>query len=254
MSAQPIVGSGPSNQSIYEVKTSQAHPIGTRGYLPDGRVFFYTLNDTAAALNVGQVIVASDIVANHQNVATATNSLAVGASVVRDVTLGATAAAADLYKDGYLAVTDAGGQGQTFQLRSHDLVGSGGTGDFPIYGSVAVASDASTTVSLFRNLYAGPQISQTNQQDVVVGIPTTTIPVGSSAAQYGWLQTWGPAAVLFGAAIGTVGQAVVPDTSVQGAVEEDNTATTVSQEPIVGYTMSIGVDTEYQMVDLRIRP
>ena len=254
MSAQPIMRSGGvSNQSIYTVTTSPRQRIGEGGYLPDGRVFYYTMNTTAAALTIGELQVQADIAANHQNLATATTSLAVGSQVVTDVTLGATAAAVDIYQEGYLHVASDGGAGQMFQIREHAAIASAGTGDFQIYGAVAVASDASTTVSLTKNLYRDPQQSNLDQADVLVGVPVVTIPVGSTTTQYGWLQTYGPCPVLCDESVAAFGQCIVPGTSIVGAVEEDDTVTTVSQEPIVGWNMTALVDTEHQLVDLRIR-
>lgn len=255
MSAQPIVMSGgPSSQSIYDVTTSPRHRPGTRGYLPDGRVFYYTENTSGAALTIGELQVHPELVANHQNLDVADDSLVVGSDVITAVTLGATEATVNQYKDGYLNVISNGGAGQMFQIRSHAAIDSAGTGDFYIYGKVAVASDASTQVSLQLNPYRSPQQGNVDQEDVPVGVPTVTIPIGSTDAQYGWLQTWGPCAVRFDEGIATVGQAVTIGVGTVGRVEEDDTATTESQEFIVGYTLQVATDGEHQIVDLRIRP
>lgn len=254
--ANPILDNGQgANQSIYEISTVEKHTYGQRARFEDGRVFYYTRHMGSSALAIGELHVAPQLVANHQNMATATNVLAVGVLDIGDITLGATAATANQYRFGYLAVTDGGGQAQYFRIRSHSAVASAGVmSDLVVFDAPHTASDAGTTVSLHTSLYDTPQQSNTDQADVLVGVPVITIPAGNTTAQFGWLQTWGPCPVLFDEAVSGIGSALVPGTSTAGSVEEDDTATTVSQEPIVGYNIAAGVDTEFQLVDLRIRP
>jgi len=254
--ANPILDNGQgANQSIYEVSTVEKHAYGQRARFEDGRVFYYTRHQGSAALSIGELMVAPELVGNHQNMATATNVLAVSVLDIGNITLGATAATANQYRFGYLAVTDGGGQGQYFRIRSHSAVASAGVmSDLVVFDGPHTASDAGTTVSLHTSLYDTPQQSNTDQADVLVGVPVITIPAGNTTTQFGWLQTWGPCPVLFDEAVAAFGQALVPGTSTAGSVEEDDTATTVSQEPIVGYNIAAGVDTEFQLVDLRIRP
>ena len=252
--ATPILHNGVgSPQSVNASSITRYHTIGTRGVLQDGRVYYYARNGTAAELSAGKLYSRVNGVANHQNLATTTTSLAVGSDIATGITLGATAAAAGLYRDGYLAVTDGGAQGSYYKIVSHDDIASAGTGSFLLDSPIAVVSDANTTVSLIRNAYDDPQISVTDQQDVVLGVPNFTIPIGSTTTQYGWIQTWGECPVLCDESVAAFGQCIVPGSSTAGSVEEDDTATTVSQEPIVGYNVTALVDTEYQVIDLRIR-
>lgn len=252
----PILDNGQgANQSIYEISTIERHTFGQRARFEDGRVFYYTRNMGSAALAIGELHVAPQIVNNHQNMATATNALAVSDVNVGNITLGATLATENQYRFGYLVATDGGGQGQYFRIRSHSAVASAGVmSDLVLFDGPHTASDAGTTVSLHTSLYDTPQQSNTDQQDVLIGVPIITFPAGDTTAQFGWMQTWGPCPVLFDEAVATVGQCLVPGTGTAGSVEEDDTATTVSQEPIVGYNIAIGVDTEFHLVDLRIRP
>ena len=243
--ANPVLVNGVgSGQSIFRSSSSQTHTLGTKGVLGE-RVFYYAKAPSGSAITRGLLHVAADIVANHQNLATATNSLVSGSRVALDVTLGATAATASQYADGYLVVTDAGGEGQTFRVKDHGAIASAGTGDFDLYDEIETASDASTTVSLFKNLFDSPQVSNVDQADTVVGVPVATI----AAGEYGWVQTSGPCAVLFDEAVAGIGDQLTIGSLTAGSVE----AADAANEPIVGYTLSAGVDTEYQLVDLRIR-
>ena len=256
--AKPILYNGIApDHSIYEVKTSPQAAIGARGFLPDGRVFFYAKSTSASALTRGQLLVRPDLVANHQNMATDQTLVSVGQTRIAAgaITPGATAVTADQYKEGYLVVTDGGAEGTVHKIRNNSAFTSGtADGTVDLYDSIQVAWDANTTVSFHANAYDTPQISNTDQQDVLAGVPPTTIPIGSTTTQYGWIQTWGECAVLCDEAVASIGQAVTIGSSVQGAIEEDDTATTVSQEPIVGYNIAALVDTEYQLVYLTIRP
>lgn len=249
---KPMLLNGQSNQSIHDSSSEQQHHLGTMGRLPDGRVFYYASAPSGAAIAVGEIQVARERVADNAELATATTSLAVGSLVVPvgGITNGGTAIAANQYREGYLQVSDGGGQGYIYRIKDHDAFSaSSADGAVRLMDPVKIASDAGTTVSFIYNLYSEPQQANTDQADVVVGVACA----GIAAGEFGWIQTWGVCPVICDEAIAAVGQAIVPGTSTAGAGEEDDTATTVSQEPIVGYNLTPFVDTEYQLVDLRIR-
>ena len=254
----PILHNGiGSPQNIWTVSTTPHHKIGTRGFMNDGRVFYYGRNTSANILAVGEVHVRADLVANHQNLATDESLVSVGSNVlpVGSVTPGATAITADQYAEGLLVVTDADSQGYEYKIRSNSAFSSAtADGSITLYDDIQLAWGSGTTVSLHVNAYDSPQQSNTDQQDVLVGVPKVAIPAGDSTTQYGWFQTWGECSVLCDEAVATFGQALTIGTGVAGAVEEDDTATTVSQEPIVGYNIAALVDTEFQLIYLTIRP
>lgn len=254
--ANPIMPNGlGSPQSIYSASTVKRHEVGARGFLPDGRVFYYARNTSASILAAGELMVRPDIVPNHGNLATVTTALVVGSPKVGAITLGATLMTANQYADGYMAVVDGGGQGHLYKVKSHSAVASAGTlSDLVLFDEIAVVSDAGTEVSLIPNAYDNPSQSDVDQLDIPVGVPTFAIPAGDTTTQYGWLQTWGECPVLCDAAVAALAQAVTIGTGLVGAVEEDNTLTGVSQEFIVGFNVTALVDTEFQIVDLRIRP
>jgi hypothetical protein len=266
--ANPIVFDGglkASPQSIYEVhsvshdagaRANGYHPIGTRGWLPDGRAYRYARSGTSAALTRGQLHVEPEVVANHLDLACVATSGAVGSFVVSGVTIGATALTENQYQDGLLVVTDGAGEAIEYKIRGHAAFSASATTvAITLYDPIAVALDATSTVSLIYDSYDRPQLSAVDQSDVLVGVPTFTITQSTTTTTYfGWVQTWGKCPVLCDEAIATVGQAITIGTGVTGAAEEDDTATTVSQEPIVGYNITPFVDTEYQVVMLRVAP
>lgn len=264
MSIYPILTNGMGSlHDIHHAYTSPVQAVGQRGHLPDGRVFYYTYNYTATALTLGELLVTATVTPNHhdQTVNAAGDFTAGETSVVFNP--GATAIALGEYEDGYAFISDGTGQGITYRIRDHEGNAGSAQSNANLYDPVITGTAAASTVSLVRNPYMMPQQSNTTVSEVPVGVPQVTIPAATTAPtataavvapQYGWVQTWGPCAVLCDEAVATEGQAITIGTSVAGAVEEDDTATTVSQEFIVGYNLTPLVDTEYQMVDLRIRP
>ena len=253
--ANPIVGSYGSPQSIFTTGTVKNHKTGTRGHFPDGRVFYYCENTTAAALTVGELLVTALGVVNHQNT-TANASTDMGlASFKPIVTVGATAVTVNQYDEGWLSIQTDAGAGRTYKILHTPAVASGATGVFTLYDPIQVASDGTTAMTLTRNMWRDPQQSNTTVAENLVGIPQVTIAAGDTTTQYGWVQTWGPATGLADEAVTALaGQAIVAGTGVAGRVEEDDTATTVSQEQIVGYNLQPLIDGDHSLIFLTIAP
>lgn len=170
---------------------------------------------------------------------------AVGAKEA-SVTIGTGAATADFFQDGWLVVQDGTGEGRAYAIEGHDAIGASSAGVFKLKEAIDTAGAVSqVNVDLHRNIYAGVVISVSDQADLPVGIPTVAI----TNAEYGWVQTWGPAAVLMDEAI-VAGGALTIGSSVAGAVELLDAA----GEPLVGTMAGVaGIDTEYQMIDLCLK-
>lgn len=263
MSHPQLYGGQGSGQEIHVAATSPVQRVGERGFLPDGRVFYYAWNHTAAALTLGEIAVTATVTPNHhdQTVNAAADFSAGALDVV--FTVGATAIVLEEYKDGYVFISDGTGEALTYAIKSHAGQAGSTTSTATLWSRVITGTATGSTMSLVRHPYMNGQQSNTTVSEVPIGIPQVTIPAATTAAtatarvvnpQYGWLQTWGPAAVLCDEAITAEGQAITIGTGVAGRAEEDDTATTVSQEFIIGYNLTPFVDDEHQMVDLRIRP
>ncbi len=269
---RPVLDNGESSpQSIHVVNKSPsgnaaaAHKAGTRGRLQDGRVFYYVHNETTSILPKGRVIVTATVTPNHhdQTVNAASDFTIHSKNVVFNP--GATAINLDEYVDGYAFISDSTGQGITYQIESHvPNAGSGAQQSSAIlYEPVAVGAGAVSTISLVRNPYKNPQVSNTTVSEIPIGIPQISIPAATTASTtvahvvdgyYGWVQTWGPSAVLCDEAIAAEGVSVTIGTGTAGAAEACDTADGASQEFILGYNYTPFVDGEFQLVDLRIRP
>ena len=181
----------------------------------------------------------------------ATNTASAGDKSVT-VTVGGTAATEDQYKDGYMYVNDGTGEGHIYKIRQHDAINSSGSGSINLYDGDAIATGfaAATIVGLAKNPY----------KDFIV-FPTTGTghPVGVAATDfddddYGWLQTWGPAAVLCDVAF-VIGNHVRVSDNTAGSGEPLDRDGSAEDEVSIGIASLIApVTTDYGYVNLTINP
>ena len=228
--------------------TSQIHPYGTRMVLPDGRVFYY--GQTDGAQTAGAICQSAVGVANH-DMDLAVNTAAAGAKSL-SVTVGGTAVTANQYADGYVYVNDGTGEGHIYKVRQHDAIDSSGSGTINLYDgdAIVVAFEAATIVGLAKNPY----------KDFIV-FPTTATghPVGVAATDfddddYGWLQTWGPAAVLCDVAFVIGNHVRVSDNTAGSGEPLDRDGSNENEETIGVATLIAPVTTDYGVVNLTINP
>lgn len=215
------------------------HDLGASWETPDGRVFRY-VQAGGTALVAGKLQQGSAIVANHQNIAVAA-AVAIDATVVT-ATLGATAATANQYSNGYMIVNDVTGEGFYYTIGSHAAVSSSGVITLNLNEAIRVALTTSSEVSLIANPFSGVIINPTTPTQQPIGVAVDNTP----ANYYGWVQTHGVCNVLADGAI-SVGAAISPSNAVAGAVESG-----VIGQGVIGHALQAGVDTEYRTVFLMI--
>lgn len=228
---------------VYSQDTAKKFPMGAAAYAFGGtKMFRYGRNNASTAAVAGNLQVAPTIEANHANVAVA-SAAAVDAYTV-SVTLGATAAAKDLYAEGEMVVNDEAGEGISYRILGNDAIDSSGTGNVYLVEPIQVALTTSSEVSLIKNPYDRFVISVTDQGDQPVGVANKAMAVDL----YGWIQTGGMASVLADETI-AVGSAVVAGSSVAGSVETMDTDDVFAQ---VGIANQAGVDTEHRAIYLTL--
>lgn len=229
---------------VVRTQTDATHNLGDQLRLADGRAFRYG-KAGAAATSDGKLEVAPTPKANHHNlVATAA---AIGSFQVT-VTLGATAAVANEYAEGYLVVNAGPGVGQTYKIKGHPAASSAATLVLDLFDPIT--STALTTASratLVHNSYNGV-IESTSVTQRPAGVSLVDLAAGN----YGWFQHAGVASVLAAATV-AVGSWCVASTATAGAVTGASVtiATTVT-EARVGYAIVAGVSTESRPVFLTI--
>jgi hypothetical protein len=228
--------------------TTELHPLSTKMVLPDGRVFYY--GQTDGAQTSGAICQSAVGVGNH-DMDLAVNTASVGDKSL-SITLGGTLATEDQYKDGYVYVNDGTGEGHLYKIRQHDAIASGAEGTFNLYDgdTIAVAFEAASLVGLVKNPY----------KDFVV-FPTTATghPVGVAATDFddddfGWLQTWGPAAVLCDVAFVNGNHVRVSDNTAGSGEPLDRDGSN-ENEVVIGIASLIApATTDYGYVNLTINP
>lgn len=236
----------------YNTHTSQNFDAGETLILPDGRTYRYTLNDATAevAANLYQSALP---IANHHNIA-ADVARAVGAVAI-SATLGATAAAVDLYQEGHVLTNDAAGEGYAYKIKrarssgeAHAAVAASGvlTANLDAGESVQVALTAATSeVSFNHNRFRVVLIHDSPPTAGLVGVA----PGAAAASRWYYSQIHGPAAVLTQGTL-IIGDFCVPSATVDGAVMPS--AAFETDGPYVGIVRRVSADTEQSLVDLKI--
>jgi hypothetical protein len=193
--------------------TTKLHTVGTRMILPDGRVFRYALAN--GALPAGQLVQESANVALHDmDLAVAT--AAIGATQIT-VTPGATAVTANQYQGGYLYVNDgAGGEGQVYAIASHPAADASTAFVVTLQSGITQAfTNGTTLVGLKANAYFDCIPAPVVPTARILGAPVADIADNG----YGWVQTWGEAALLVDTLVPVVGEDLYPSSNTSGAVD-----------------------------------
>lgn len=232
-------------QEMFVSSASAQHKLGTRGYTEDGRAFRY-VKAGASDLVAGNTIQSPAIVANH--LANTPPAAAIGTKSFT-YTPGATLGTADQYADGWLQVDTTPGNGYTLGINGHAAFASATAFTLNLDDPIQVALTTSSRVGLLANPYNGViQFPVTTATGSLVGIATYVI----TAAQYGWIQTWGPCSVLIAGTPALGAEVLAPGTAAGAAVVMTTTNLVVAQT--VGRMCQVGVDGKNNFVFLRIAP
>jgi hypothetical protein len=228
--------------------TTQLLALGSRMHLPDGRIYRY--GQTDGAQTAGAICQSAVGVANH-DMDLAVNTASVGDKSL-SVTLGGTAATEDQYKDGYVYVNDGTGEGNIYKIRQHDAISSGAAGTINLHDgdAIAVAFEAATLVGLVKNPYKDFIVYPTTTTGHAVGVAATDF----DDDDFGWLQTWGPAAVLCDVAFAIGNHVRVSDNTAGSGEPLDRDGTHENEETIGVASLIAPVTTDYGYVNLTINP
>jgi len=230
------------SQGLFQSSTTQREALGTKRMEADGRVFRYA--KAGGALAAGKAAIKAVDVDNHINLPIPA-AYAIGSKQIT-ITVGATAVTADQYKDGFLQVNDATGEGYQYRIESNTACDASGSTIVQLADPIAVALVASTSeVSLIPNEYSGITHSAT-EENAPAGVAVCAIASGS----YGWVQTAGPALALM-AGTPAVGSMLTLG-SVAGSLAAINATLDIDQPYFAQKTLNAGVNTEYKPVHLFI--
>ena len=239
-------------------ETTKRYALGTRGELPDGRVFYYAL--AGAAIGAGKVVTSIAPIAAHDSDLAVSTAAAVGATSI-EVTLGATTAGTDEYADGYIFVNDVDGEGHMYRISSNPAAAASTelTLALDTNDTVAEALTTSSQAGLYHNPYFDVVEISLDADREVAGVSPTEV----ADNEYFWAQTFGLANVF--QSTGTSGsqpvvgrgiQAMVSTSDITGAVEHVTTTLNVGWHGAqhIGVAVNVAVaTTEYGLVNLTIR-
>lgn len=253
------------NGEIYIAHTNKQHPLGTRGYTRDGRVFRYALAG-AAALTPGQVCQGEAVDSAYvaQEMADSTD-WAVPTTATNKFYLSTdTSLTTASFIDGYYMVT-AGGTtygAQCLQIKDHTVdnaaAGSSGCPVITTYDedNLVYALSTAYTISLIQNPYH-KVIAGKSADAAITAPPVGVCPTSVALGKYFWLQTWGMACVKASGTLDTGHMAFYDSTtgcSYSGMVKAPTTASYATGCIPVGVAQYIGTDGYAAGVMLTLAP
>ena len=237
---------------------AQKQRLGTRAVLPDGRVFYYAQNSSAAITSAGQIVDGSALVGDHDMDLTATAATAAGSLSV-NIEVPTTDLTKNQYKDGYLVFNAEAGAGEVYRIKSHPLHDASDDNTVAITvdepDGIRTALTTSSEAQLVYNPYTAVKVIDGDGTMTTGPLGVTTIPV--TASYYCWLQTAGPSSVLVsGTTILIVGDGV----AVSQVSGQDGSATLwdssgATDQVSIGTAMGIAsIAGDCGLVMLNIRP
>lgn len=194
--------------------------LGHTLILPDGREYKFTLNDGTVEI-AGNLYQSVAAVADHNNT-TADVVRAIGATAISS-TLGATAAAVDIYAEGVVHIADVDGEGYSYRIRRAMTAGNAHaaaatssvlTVNLEAGESVQVALTTASNISYTRNRYHRATISPGPPTAALTGVS----PGVAALDRFYWSQVKGYAAVLSDATL-LAGLPVQASIGASGSVE-----------------------------------
>jgi hypothetical protein len=230
-----------AGQQILSSSSTQMHPVGTYMETNDGRGFRYFLNGAVSTVP-GKIYQSAAQDTTNLN---PSGGLAVAASAIGATTVtltGSLTLAANLLANGLMGTDVTPGQGYTYLVQSNTAVAGAANCVVTLADPLIIALTTSSKVVFQLNPYSGAIVLPTT----ATGAPIGVAPFIVVNAQYGWLQTHGPAALLNDSGT-AVGLGVAPSAATAGSVK--TMAATLAQ---VGYALGTQVTTEYNFVFLTI--
>ena len=230
----------------FEKQTTSAKKqvYGATMALPDGRVFRYVENG-GTAVGEGLVVASEAPAGNHDEDLPVATSASVGGFTI-GVTLGGTAAAKNLYAEGYLFLNeDDTTPHEMYKIKSHPAIASSGSGTITIDepdGFQTAITAGTDTVGLIKSPYKDIVVAPAAVAGRFVGVTCADL----EADYFGWIQVAGLASVKIDGtpAVGTLVGASGTHTGQLVAVGADTT-------PALGRLHGkAGVDNEFHTVFL----
>jgi hypothetical protein len=232
-----------SPQELFTTAATQGTDIGALATSGDGRYFRYFLNGAVTTVP-GKVYQGPAQDATNQSPA---GGLAVAASAIGSTTVtltGTLTLAANLLAQGFMSVAVTPGQGYLYKVKSNTVVAAAANCVVTLEDPLQIALTTASKVVFQQNPYNGTVVAPATLTAAPVGVPITAV----TNAQYGWMQTHGPASCLVTGTFASAGLAV--GVLVGGTI--GSLAPAIAGTNVLGYTMGISATGEYDQVFLTI--
>ena len=231
-----------SGVDLFANNTTAQMPLGAYVETQDGRGFRYAKVGAVSTV-AGKVYQSSALDAtNYQP----SGGLGVAAAAIGDTTVTistSTTIALNALAGGYMSVDVTPGQGYLYLIAGNTAT-SGATGCvITLADPIKVALTTSSKVIVTPHCYSGVVVEPGTPTGVIVGVAPSII----TNANYGWIQTFGAASVLF-TGTGVAGKAVG---SLSGGTS-GSAAPAIAATNILGYHIATGITGEYALVFLTI--
>lgn len=230
-------------QDLVTDSTVQNMPLGSYGETTDGRGFRYAKVGAVSTV-AGKVYQSSALDATNLQ---PSGGLGVNAAVAiggtQIVTSTSTTWAANLFAGGYASIDVTPGNGYLYRINSNSATSGATLGAVNLADPIEVALTTASKFIVTPHPYAGIVIEPGTPTGVIVGVAPRIV----TNANYGWVQTFGPASVLF-TGTGVAGKAVG---SLSGGTS-GSAAPAIAATNILGYHMATGITGEYALVFLTI--
>lgn len=225
-------------QDLFTGSSTGQTVIGSYAETADGRGFRY-VKAGGTTLAPGKLQQASvEDTTNLQNLTVAVNS--VGDTTV--TTTSTVTVTANQCAGGLLTIVSAStGAGLSYRIKSHPAASSAVV-TFTLEDPIVTATTGTVKIDVVPNPYDGVIVNPATATSAPIGVALYPI----TNAQYGWIQTHGPAPLLAQGAI-AVGGPVAASTTTAGAV-----TTAGGTVAIVGYAVTGIATTDYGTVFLTI--
>lgn len=234
---------GITTNDVYTSSSVREVNVGAYAETADGRGWRYALVGAVSTV-AGKVYQSSALDATNLQ---PSGGLGVAAQSIGDTTITvstSTTVAADALAGGYLSVDVTPGAGHLYRIKSNTATSAAAGLVITLDDPIRVALTTSSKVIVTPHPYSGIVIEPGTPTGVIVGVPSHVV----TNAQYGWVQTFGVASVLF-TGTGVAGKAVG---SLSGGTS-GSAAPAIAATNILGYHVATGITAEYALIFLTIK-
>ena len=225
---------------MFSTSSTAGTDIGAYGTTGDARGYRYCLVGATSLVPGKAYQAAAEDTSNQENLTIVNAS--VGDTTV--VTTSTATLAVNLLAGGYMTINSAStGAGYTYKIKGNK-VAAGAAVTFYLDDPIQVATTGTAIIDVKPHPYSGLVVAPTTQTSSVVGVAVYPV----TNAQYGWVQTHGPCAVLAQGTI-TVGTSLAPAASTNAGALVSSTNGTLTP---VGFALTGIASTDYGLVFLTI--